>query len=89
MDNDPKGGVELEQESLGEHVGGVRWTICALLFAATTLNYMDRMVLGLLKPTIQQNIHMTEVGYGYVVVACWSWAVSLTGWARASATSRS
>ncbi len=69
MDNDPKGGVELEQESLGEHVGGVRWTICALLFAATTLNYMDRMVLGLLKPTIQQNIHMTEVGYGYVVVA--------------------
>lgn len=58
-----------EESSLGGHIGKVRWTICALLFAATTLNYMDRMVLGLLKPTIQQNIHMSEVGYGYVVIA--------------------
>lgn len=52
-----------------KHIGHVRWTICALLFAATTLNYMDRMVLGLLKPTIQHNIGMSEAGYGYVVVA--------------------
>jgi ACS family hexuronate transporter-like MFS transporter len=47
----------------------VRWTICALLFAATTLNYVDRMVLGLLKPTIQHNIGMTELDYAYVVDA--------------------
>ncbi|HUA99441.1 MAG TPA: MFS transporter, partial [Terracidiphilus sp.] len=53
----------------GERIGGVRWTVCALLFAATTLNYMDRMVLGLLKPTIQHSIGMSESGYGYVVVA--------------------
>lgn len=58
-----------EDSSPGARTGGVRWTICALLFAATTLNYMDRMVLGLLKPTIQHSIGMSEVGYGYVVVA--------------------
>ena len=58
-----------EDASLDTRIGSVRWTICALLFAATTLNYMDRMVLGLLKPTIQHSIHMSEVGYGYVVVA--------------------
>lgn len=69
MADTPKSGVELEHPSIGERVGNLRWTICALLFAATTLNYMDRMVLGLLKPTIQHSIGMSEVGYGYVVVA--------------------
>lgn len=58
-----------EDASLGERIGKVRWTICALLFAATTLNYVDRMVLGLLKPTIQHNIGMTELDYAYVVDA--------------------
>jgi ACS family hexuronate transporter-like MFS transporter len=35
-----------------EHIGRYRWRICALLFCATTLCYMDRQVLGLLKPTL-------------------------------------
>ena len=35
--------------SQGRHPGRVRWTICAMLFAATSLNYMDRQVIGLLK----------------------------------------
>ena len=52
-----------------ERMGNARWTICALLFVATTINYVDRMVLGLLKPTIQQNIGMTELDYAYVVDA--------------------
>src|ERR1700679_1267594 len=33
-------------------IGRYRWTICALLFAATTINYIDRQVIGLLKPTL-------------------------------------
>ena len=37
-------------------VGNIRWTICALLFVATTINYMDRQVLGILKPTLQHSI---------------------------------
>ena len=49
--------------------GNVRWTICAMLFAATSINYMDRQVLGLLKPLLQHSIGMTEVDYGYVVDA--------------------
>lgn len=50
-------------------IGHVRWTICALLFIATSINYMDRQVISILKPTLEQSIGMTEVGYGYVVDA--------------------
>jgi ACS family hexuronate transporter-like MFS transporter len=50
-------------------LGRVRWTICAMLFAATSINYMDRQVIAILKPTLQHNIGMTEVSYGYIVVA--------------------
>ncbi len=47
-----------------------RWVICGLLFYATTLNYMDRQVLGLLKPTLQDTVHgigMTEVQFAGIV----------------------
>ena len=37
-------------------IGKHRWTICALLFAATTINYMDRSVIGVLGPTLQYKI---------------------------------
>lgn len=33
-----------------------RWTVCALLFAATTINYMDRSILGVLGPTLQYKV---------------------------------
>jgi ACS family hexuronate transporter-like MFS transporter len=46
---------------------GYRWTICALLFAATTLNYVDRQVLGVLGPTLQHDLHWTETQYGDIV----------------------
>jgi len=39
---------------------GFRWTICALLFAATTVNYMDRQVLGILAPTLEKAIGWNE-----------------------------
>lgn len=38
--------------SVNENIGRHRWTICALIFAATTINYLDRGVLGLLKPVL-------------------------------------
>lgn len=50
-------------------LGRVRWTICAMLFVATSINYTDRQVIGLLKPTLQQNIGLTEVNYGYIIAA--------------------
>ncbi|MCU0246789.1 MAG: MFS transporter [Bryobacter sp.] len=46
-----------------------RWTVVALLFAATTINYIDRQVLGLLAPALQKDIGWSESEYGYVVTA--------------------
>ncbi len=40
--------------SINEQIGRHRWTICALIFAATTINYLDRNVLGLLKPVLSE-----------------------------------
>lgn len=50
-------------------IGRVRWSICAMLFVATSINYMDRQVIAILKPTLQHSIGMTEVQYGYIVDA--------------------
>lgn len=44
-----------------------RWTVCALLFAATTINYMDRQVIGILKPYLQKELGWSEIGYGNIV----------------------
>lgn len=44
-----------------------RWTVCALLFAATTINYVDRQVIGILAPTLQRELGWTEVQYGQIV----------------------
>jgi len=61
-----------EQLAPGSRIGNVRWTICAMLFVATTINYMDRTVLGLLKPTLMKSVELggiglTEETYGTVV----------------------
>jgi MFS transporter, ACS family, hexuronate transporter len=50
-------------------LGRVRWMICAMLFVATSINYMDRQVIAILKPTLQHSIGLTEVSYGYIVDA--------------------
>ncbi|AXY74244.1 MFS transporter [Paraflavitalea soli] len=49
--------------------GSYRWTICALLFFATTINYLDRQVLGLLKPVLEKEFNWTEKDYSYIVMA--------------------
>jgi ACS family hexuronate transporter-like MFS transporter len=50
-------------------VGLWRWGICALLFLATTINYIDRQVIALLKQTLQQNLGWSEVDYADIVFA--------------------
>ncbi len=50
-------------------LGSRRWLICALLFFATSVNYMDRQVIALLKPTLQLQLGWTEVGYSNIVTA--------------------
>ncbi len=58
-----------EPEISPEKIGRYRWTICALLFFATTINYIDRQVLGLLAPLLQSKIGWNEIQYGYIVTA--------------------
>jgi ACS family hexuronate transporter-like MFS transporter len=50
-----------------ETTGHYRWVICALLFFAATVNYIDRQVLSILAPDLQKNIGWSEVDYGNIV----------------------
>jgi ACS family hexuronate transporter-like MFS transporter len=59
----------LEQSVTVAKSGHYRWVVCALLFFAATINYIDRQVIGLLKPTLQTQIGWTEIGYSYVVMS--------------------
>ena len=53
-------------DSVAPPTFGYRWTICALLFAATTINYMDRQTLGILAPTLQRELGWSEQDYGNI-----------------------
>lgn len=50
-------------------MGRYRWRVCAMLLAATTINYIDRQVLGVLAPFLQDEIGWSEIQYGYIVMA--------------------
>jgi ACS family hexuronate transporter-like MFS transporter len=56
-------------ETLFRGLRGFRWTVCALLFVATTINYMDRQVLGILAPTLQKALGWNEIEYSHIVMA--------------------
>jgi MFS transporter, ACS family, hexuronate transporter len=47
----------------------VRWILVALLFLATTVNYLDRAVLGVLKPMLDADLGWTQIDYGWMVTA--------------------
>ncbi|MEO5685316.1 MAG: MFS transporter [Chitinophagaceae bacterium] len=47
-------------------IGKYRWTICALLFVATTVNYLDRQVLSLLQPYLAEKFHWTNTDYANI-----------------------
>src|SRR4051794_24103997 len=50
-------------------VGRYRWLVCALLFFATTVNYMDRQILSLLKPILDSQLRWTNAQFGMVNAA--------------------
>jgi MFS transporter, ACS family, hexuronate transporter len=52
-----------------EKCGWRRWFVCFLLFSATSINYMDRSVLGILGQTLEIQLHWTEDNYANIVVA--------------------
>src|SRR5215467_3690032 len=49
--------------------GYLRWLICALLFFAATINYVDRQVIGILKTTLQQEFGWSEIDYADIIFA--------------------
>nr|WP_315400189.1 MFS transporter [uncultured Duganella sp.] len=55
--------------AVGQSVGKYRWTICALLFFATTVNYLDRQVLSLLAPDLSKEFGWTNTDYANIAAA--------------------
>jgi ACS family hexuronate transporter-like MFS transporter len=61
----------------------VRWTVCALLFFATTINYVDRQVLSILAKTLETKIGWDSIQYGYITAAFQAaYAIGLLGTGR-------
>ncbi|RZM04673.1 MAG: MFS transporter, partial [Sphingomonas sp.] len=64
-------------------VGRYRWVICALLFAATAINYIDRQMIGVLKPTLQGEFGWSESDFATIIF--WfqlAYAVGYIGFGR-------
>jgi ACS family hexuronate transporter-like MFS transporter len=54
---------------LNQTIGRYRWTICALVFFATTINYLDRAVISLLKADLEKEFDWTETDYSNIVIS--------------------
>jgi len=54
---------------LEKRIGNYRWRIVVLLFFATTINYIDRQVIGILKPFIAEDLGWSETDYGFIITA--------------------
>src|SRR3954465_10262109 len=65
----PQSTSATETHAAAPPAGHYRWVIVALLFVVTTINYMDRNLLGVLKPTIQGDLHFSETEFGQIVFA--------------------
>lgn len=61
-----------------QDIGKYRWTICALLFFATTVNYLDRQVLSLLQPTLAETYNWSNADYANITaVFQFAYAISM------------
>jgi len=60
--------VDMTRDAAGS-IPNYRWTICALLFFATTVNYLDRQVLSLLKPTLEEKWGWSDSDYANIASA--------------------
>src|SRR5687768_1948383 len=71
------------QNPINEKIGKYRWTICGLVFFATTINYLDRAVISLLKTELEQQFAWTETDYSNIVIAFQlSYALGMIGVGR-------
>ncbi len=65
----PNGVFSTTASNINETVGKYRWVICSLLFFATTINYLDRSVISLLKSNLEVTFKWTESDYADLVMA--------------------
>jgi ACS family hexuronate transporter-like MFS transporter len=73
----------VESPAFPGRTGYFRWTICALLFFATTINYLDRQIIAILKPTLQDELGWSENDYSNIISAFqFAYAIGLVvvGW---------
>jgi ACS family hexuronate transporter-like MFS transporter len=56
----------MEEDAVAGRIGKYRWFICALLFFATTVNYIDRQILSLLKPILDDQLKWTNEEFGMI-----------------------
>lgn len=53
----------------GNKIGNYRWLVVVMLFFATTINYIDRQIIGLLKPILEKEFNWTETNFAHIVMA--------------------
>jgi ACS family hexuronate transporter-like MFS transporter len=58
--------MEIQEETVVTKTGTYRWTICSLLFLATTINYVDRQILSLVKPILDVELGWSNEQFGIV-----------------------
>jgi ACS family hexuronate transporter-like MFS transporter len=61
--------TQISDQPKATSIGWYRWRICAFLFFATTINYVDRQVIGILKPVLSSGLGWNEIDYSNVVFA--------------------
>lgn len=68
---------------INNKIGKYRWTICSLIFFATTINYLDRQVISLLKPVLEKEFSWSESDYSNIVMAFqFAYAIGMLGAGR-------
>lgn len=63
-----RGSGETVIAAAAERSGRYRWTVVALLFTATVINYVDRQMLGVLKPTLMQDLGWSEKDFAGIII---------------------
>src|SRR5277367_581733 len=61
------GAAEATIARAAARAGHYRWLICGMLFAATAINYVDRQIIGVLKPVLQSDFAWSEMDYADIV----------------------
>ena len=58
--------MEIQDQTVAAKTGNFRWTVCSLLFIATTINYVDRQILSLVKPILDVELGWSNEEFGIV-----------------------